>query len=230
MNFNDNFGEMIMLTETITKHEFSSPGADWSNGNKRGAAPHSLTDRQEASDEALIKSLAEGDKHAFQVLFARYNMRVFRFALRFVRDESLAEDLVSEVFLEAWRQAGKFEGRSQVSTWLLAIARNKAIDVLRRCSDVQLNEEMATTIEDPSDDPAVTIEKNDRSAILWICLTQLSPTHREVIDLVYYHEKSVGEVAHIMGTPESTVKTRMFYARNQIENLLKKAGVDRACL
>jgi RNA polymerase sigma factor (sigma-70 family) len=148
MKFNDNFGEMTMLTETITKHEFSSPGADWSNGNKRGAAPHSLTDRQEASDEALIKSLAEGDKHAFQVLFARYNMRAFRFALRFVRDESLAEDLVSDVFLEAWRQAGIFEGRSQVSTWLLAIARNKAIDVLRRCSDVQLNEEMATTIED----------------------------------------------------------------------------------
>jgi RNA polymerase sigma-70 factor (ECF subfamily) len=229
VNFNDNFGEMIMLTETITKQEFSSPGAECSNGNKRGAAPHSLTDRQEASDEALIKSLAKGDKHAFQVLFARHNMRVFRFALRFVRDESLAEDLVSEVFLEAWRHAGKFEERSRVSTWLLAIARNKAINLLRRCSDVELNEEMATRIEDPSDDPAVTIEKNDRSAILWICLTQLSPTHREVIHLVYYHEKSVGEVAHIMGTPESTVKTRMFYARNQIENLLKKAGVDRAC-
>src|SRR5438093_5951053 len=142
---------MIMTTETITKQEFSRPRADWRNGNKRGAAPHSLTNCQGASDEALIKSLAEGDKHAFQVLFARYNMRVFRFALRFVRDESLAEDLVNEVFLEAWRQAGKFEERSQVSTWLLAIARYKAIDVLRHCSDVQLNEEMATTIEDPSD-------------------------------------------------------------------------------
>ncbi len=89
---------------------------------------------------------------------------------------------------------------------------------------------MAATIEDPGDDPALTLEKNDRSAIIQQCLARLSPTHREIIDLVYYHEKSVGEVAQIAAAPESTVKTRMFYARNHIERLLEKAGIDRACL
>src|SRR5258705_7134837 len=72
-------------------------------------------------DATLIRSIAAGDKHAMQILFARHNVRVFRFLVRFVADESAAEDLVSEVFLDVWRQAGKFQARSQVSTWLLAL-------------------------------------------------------------------------------------------------------------
>jgi RNA polymerase sigma-70 factor (ECF subfamily) len=178
------------------------------------------------SDEALVRSLADGDKHALQVLFERHNVRVFRFALGIVRNKLLAEDVMSDVFFEAWRHAGKFEGRSGVSTWLLAIARHKAFDAFRRASEAQLDEQTATAIEDPSDDPEASIEKKDRSAILRRCLTQLSPTHREVIDLVYYQEKSVGDVALIIGTPESTVKTRMFYARNRIGRLLTEAGLD----
>jgi RNA polymerase sigma-70 factor (ECF subfamily) len=184
----------------------------------------------ETTDEALIKALAEGDKHALQMLFARHNVRVFRFALRLLRNEAVAEEVVSEVFFEAWRQAKKFEGRSRVSTWLLAIARHKAIAVLRHRSEAQLDEDAAATIEDPSDDPEAAFEKKDRSAILGKCLARLSPIHREIIDLVYYHEKSVDEVAQIIGIPESTVKTRMFYARNRIATLLEKGGIDRACL
>src|SRR5215470_17475316 len=89
---------------------------------------------QDTTDEALIAAIAKGDKRALQVLFGRHNVRVFRFVLRFLNDEAAAEDMVSEVFLDVWRQADRFEGRSQVSTWLLAIARNKALSVLRRRS------------------------------------------------------------------------------------------------
>jgi len=223
-------GEKIMPTQTMIKHEFVNPLAYGADRAKLMAASHALKDLQKAPDEAVMKALAEGDKQAIQVLFARHNVRVFRFVLRLVSNASVAEDLVNEVFIEVWRQPGKFAGRCRVATWLLAIARNKAITVLRRCSDAELDEETAMMIEDPSDDPETTIEKNDRSAILRKCLTQLSPVHREVIDLVYYHEKSVGEVAQIIAAPESTVKTRMFYARNQIEKLLEKAGIDRASL
>jgi RNA polymerase sigma-70 factor, ECF subfamily len=84
------------------------------------------------SDEVLIGRIANGDRLAMQVLFARHHVRVFRFVLRLVRDEAAAEDLISEVFLDVWRQAGKFEGRAAVSTWLLAIARFKALSALRR--------------------------------------------------------------------------------------------------
>jgi RNA polymerase sigma-70 factor (ECF subfamily) len=182
---------------------------------------------QATSDEVLIGRIASGDRLAMQVLFARHHVRVFRFVLRLVRDEAGAEDLISEVFLDVWRQAGKFEGRSAVSTWLLAIARFKALSALRRRTDAELDDETAEAIEDSSDTPEVTLEKKDKSAVIRKCLEKLSAEHREIIDLVYYHEKSVEEVALIVGIPENTVKTRMFYARKRLAELLKASGIER---
>jgi RNA polymerase sigma-70 factor (ECF subfamily) len=182
---------------------------------------------QTTADEVLIVRIATGDKLAMQVLFARHHVRVYRFVLRLVRNETLAEDLISEVFLDVWRQAAKFEARSAVSTWLLAIARFKALSSLRKRSEEALDDETAAAIEDTGDDPEVAIQKKDKSDALRKCLTRLSPDHREVIDLVYYHEKSIEEVAEIIGIPENTVKTRMFYARKKLSELLEAAGVDR---
>jgi RNA polymerase sigma-70 factor (ECF subfamily) len=182
---------------------------------------------QATSDEVLIGRIANGDRLAMQVLFARHHVRVFRFVVRLVRNESTAEDLISEVFLDVWRQAGRFEGRSAVSTWLLAIARFKALSAMRRRPDEELDDEMAEAIEDQSDDPEVVLEKKDKSASIRKCLAGLSADHREIIDLVYYHEKSVEEVAEIVGIPENTVKTRMFYARKKLAELLKAEGIER---
>lgn len=182
---------------------------------------------QAASDEVLIGRIADGDRLAMQVLFARHHVRVFRFVLRLVRNEAAAEDLISEVFLDVWRQAGKFEGRAAVSTWLLAIARFKALTALRRKPEQELDEDTAETIEDTSDTPDVTLEKKDKSALIRKCLAGLSAEHREIIDLVYYHEKSVEEVAEIVGIPENTVKTRMFYARKKLAELLQAQGIER---
>ena len=182
---------------------------------------------QATSDEALIGRIATGDKVAMQVLFARHHVRVYRFVLRLVRDQTKAEDLISEVFLDVWRQAGKFEARSAVSTWLLAIARYKALSALRRRPDEELDDEAAEAIEDTSDNPEETLAKKDKSAVIRKCLEGLSADHREIIDLVYYHEKSVEEVAEIVGIPENTVKTRMFYARKKLAELLKAAGIER---
>ena len=162
-----------------------------------------------------------------QVLYGRHHVRVFRFSLRLVRNESIAEDLISEVFLDVWRQAGKFEGRSAVSTWLLAITRFKALSALRGRKEAELDDEMAEAVEDQSDDPEVSMQKKDTSEVLKRCLTKLSAEHREIIDLVYYHEKSVEEVAEIVGIPQNTVKTRMFYARKKLGEELKAAGIDR---
>jgi RNA polymerase sigma-70 factor, ECF subfamily len=181
----------------------------------------------DTSDAVLIRSIAAGDKHAMQILFTRHNVRVFRYLARFVGDKSAAEDLVSEVFLDVWRQAGRFQGRSQVTTWLLAIARNKALSALQRRSTEELDEEAVAAVED-TDNPEVTIHTRQTSAILLNCLTQLSPPHREVIDLVYYHEKSTDEVAEITGVPLNTIKTRMFYARKRIAELMAAQGIDRA--
>jgi RNA polymerase sigma-70 factor (ECF subfamily) len=186
---------------------------------------------QETSDEALISAIGAGDRRAMHCLYARHSVRVYRFVLRLTNDSSLAEDLASEVFIDVWRRADAFKGKSQVSTWLLAIAHHKALSALRNRADEQLDDEMATAIADAADDAETTVNKRDRSAIVQHCLSQLSPLHREVLDLVYYHEKSVDEVAQIVGAPTNTVKTRMFYARRRMENLLKVAGWEssRAC-
>jgi RNA polymerase sigma-70 factor (ECF subfamily) len=183
---------------------------------------------QDTSDETLVAQIAQRDKHALQLLYSRHHVRIYRFALRFLNDEAAAEDTVSEVFIDVWRQAERFEGRSQVTTWLLAIARNKALSLLRRRSSEELDDEVAEFIEDPSDNPEVAMLKSQRASVLQDCLTQLSPAHREIVDLVYYHEKSVEEVAEIIAVPANTVKTRMFYARKRIGELMAAKGISRA--
>src|SRR5262249_46848 len=79
------------------------------------------------SDEAMMAKIASGSRLAMQVLFARHHARTYRFVLRLIGSEALAEDITSEVFLDVWRQAHRFEARSAVTTWLLAIARYKAL-------------------------------------------------------------------------------------------------------
>jgi RNA polymerase sigma-70 factor (ECF subfamily) len=182
---------------------------------------------QTTTDEVLMTRIATGDRLAMQVLFARHHVRVYRFVLRLVRNEATAEDLISEVFLDVWRQAGKFEGRSAVSTWMLSIARFKALSALRKRPDAELDDETAAAIEDGADDPETVLAKKNKSSQLRQALNRLSNEHREIIDLVYYHEKSVEEVAGIVGIPAATVKTRMFYARKKLSELLKEQGIDR---
>ena len=200
---------------------------DFSQAATTGAIPGSPPPPQAVSDEALIARIASGDRDAMRALYLKHHVRVYRFVMRLVRSQTVAEDVISDVFLDVWRQAGSFEGRSAVSTWLLAIARFKALSVLRRRPDEELNDTGAAAVPDPTDDPEVAIQKKDTGEILRECLNALSREHREVIDLVYYHEKTVEEVAQIVGIPEATVKTRMFYARKKLARLLKSAGVDR---
>jgi RNA polymerase sigma-70 factor (ECF subfamily) len=178
------------------------------------------------SDEMLLEGIAGGDRTAMHTLYSRHNVRVYRFVLRMLRDTTLAEDLVSQVFLDVWRTAGQFEGRSQVSTWLLSIARFKALTALRQRKHEDIDQDDVMEIADDADTPEASLDRSRTSEILRACVAKLSPAHREIINLVYYHEKSVEEVASLIGIPASTVKTRMFYARKQLAELLKSAGVD----
>jgi RNA polymerase sigma-70 factor (ECF subfamily) len=187
------------------------------------AAPSHAVVTQASLDEMLMSRVAGGDHLAMRALFARYRVPLYRWILRIVRNETLAEDLLSDVFLEVWRRAASFQARSSVSTWLLSIARYKALSARRRRSDAQLDDVMASRIPDPADDPEVALEKNDQRKSLRESLGKLSPEHSEVIDLVYYHGKSVKEVAEIVGISQGTAKTRMFYARRKLAGLVEDA-------
>src|SRR5499425_2076328 len=126
------------------------------------AWPKQSAAREPSCDAALIKRIAAGDRLAMQTLFARHRVAVYRWLLRLVNDEALAEDLLSEVFLDVWRQAGTFEARASVSTWLLAIARYKALTARRRRTDAELDEATVSTVPDTADDPEVTLQKKNR--------------------------------------------------------------------
>lgn len=194
----------------------------------RASATSGLIAAQATSDEMLLEGIASGQRTSMHVLYARHNVRVYRFILRIVGDPTVAEDLVSQVFLDVWRTAGQFEGRSQVSTWLLAIARFKALTALRNRRHEDVDQDEVLSIADGAESPEACMSRSQTSESLRKAVAQLSPAHREIIDLVYYHEKSVEEAGQIIGIPQATVKTRMFYARKHLAQLLKQAGIERA--
>ena len=187
------------------------------------AAAPATAPGEPSSDEMLVARIAGGDRLAMQTLFARYRTPVYRWLLRLVGNETVAEDLLSDVFLDVWRQAGRFQARSAVSTWLLAIARFKALSARRGRKNADLDETIEATVADSADKPEVVLQKKSRDQFVRTALTTLSPEHREIIDLVYYHDKSVDECAQILGVPSGTVKTRMFYARKKLAEMVQAA-------
>jgi RNA polymerase sigma-70 factor, ECF subfamily len=201
------------------------------NHSKLAYAVCNATESEERiSDELLLKRVAEGDKAAMHIMFARHRVRVFRFIQGMVRNAVIADDLVSQVFLDVWRSANRFESRARVSTWLLSIARFKALSSLRERKHEIIDQDDVAGIVDAADTPEVALDRKETNAILRECIDKLSPAHREIIDLVYYHEQSVAEVSVIVGIPAATVKSRMFYARKQLAGMLVSTGFEAAAV
>ena len=184
--------------------------------------------QSQAEERALLQAIAAGDAKSLERLFARTQVRVFRYLMRVVKSQAIAEELLNEVFLSVWQNAKSYEGRSEPVTWMLSIAHNKAISVLRKKTEVLgIVDEAGKDLVAEDDMPDVAAQKRDKSAKIRACIAELSPDHRTILDLVYYQEQSVAEVAEILGIPENTVKTRMFYARKKLSKLLLARGIDR---
>jgi RNA polymerase sigma-70 factor (ECF subfamily) len=199
-----------------------------------GSSPNRFTARVTSregsqSDEFLLKRIADGDQSALRSLVGRHEVRVFRFITRLVGDRRRAEDLVSDTFMSVWQGAGRFEGRSSVATWILAIARYKSLNarkVLGPCED-PITDEVAGALVDDGPGPEDNLALCEQAATIRKCLRALPKHQAELLDLVYYHEKSIHEVALIVGIPENTVKSRMFLARRKLAKMLVAEGLDR---
>ena len=178
-------------------------------------------------DVDLLKRIAGNDQSAVNALYGRYNVRLYRFILRRVRNEAVADELTNEVFMEIWRNASKFEGRSTPSSWIFAIAHNKSVSYLRKRREEGLDDGLAAKIEDMDDTPEVATQKLDKASAIRRAMEKLSDAHRQVIDLVYYQEMSIREVSDIVGIAQNTVKTRMFHARKNLSVIMRDAGLDR---
>jgi RNA polymerase sigma-70 factor, ECF subfamily len=178
--------------------------------------------RHENSDEELIAKIADGNRLAMQVLYARHQTRIFRLLLCLAGDADIAEGLVADVFLSAWRLAPRFDGGTTVSTWLIAIARGKAEGATQRGTVTQSNMEQAT-IGDPTPARLTASRAVHRGEKLRTCLARLPREQREMIDLVYYHGKSLPEIAGITGLSQTGVRAQMLQARRRLAELLERA-------
>jgi len=182
-------------------------------------------------DAALVRAVAAGQRSAFESLYARYERRVFRYVLTFTRDRAVAEELVVDTLFAVWRNAGKFAGDSQVCTWILGIARHKALDAARRVarlpSSVQI--EAAEDVNDPADRPDEAMQRRSESRVVRHALASLSNEHREALHLAFFEELPYEDIAKMLAIPPSTVKTRVYYAKQKLKEQLQRLTLQE-CL
>lgn len=181
-----------------------------------------------ASDGQLLARIAQGDQEAVAALYQRLERPLFAFLVKTLRDREAAADVLNDTMLDVWRQAGRFEGKSSVATWIYAIAHHKAISWLRRRREVELNEEAAAEIADEAPLADARMAEADVATAIARLMERLSVDHRVVLQLAYFQEFSVSQIAEILDCPENTVKTRMFYARQRLKALLEAEGIEGA--
>jgi len=173
-----------------------------------------------------MRRISAGEQAALRSVYQLHHVRVHRYLMSLLRDGSAAEDVLAEVFLDVWRQAGSFAGRSSLNTWLCGIARNKAMAYRRKYQPAQ----DPTSLEEEADESElaeITLQKAEKGAQLKACIAMLGPEHREVIHLVYYQDMSIEDVSKTLDIPLNTVKTRMFYARKKLSEIMAARGIDR---
>lgn len=225
---------MARYIPSLTRAGTSSRGCLRSPRREESCAAHGGR-VMSASDEDLerqwVAQIAAGDKRAFERLFRQHGERIFRYVVRLISDPQKAEEVTNDVMLEVWKNAGRFESRSKVSTWLLGIARHRALNAVRR-------KQVATTDIDDApaavDDGQLNAEQQQEQAEeamalrdgLRVALGRLSPEHRDVVELTFFHGCSYSEIAQIAGCPENTVKTRMFHAKKQLRRILAELNLD----
>jgi len=170
----------------------------------------------------LVKQVAEGDKTAFNELYQFLHRRVYFYALNIVRDEKIAEEVTADVFVEVWRCAANFQGRSKATTWVLGIARNISLKALRSHRHHEEDIDGHYNLHDGQGNKFETLFED--VDLVKKGLDRLSWKQREIITLVFFQELSYEEIAKILDIPVNTVKTRVFYAKKALKEVLSSIG------
>ncbi len=169
-------------------------------------------------DEELIDQIAKGDEKALKKLMDLYRNRLFFYVYGLLENYEDAEEVVAETFYQVWRSAKNFKGSSKVSTWIFGIARNVSRNMLRkRMREIKTVEIMEhdAVFEDQSID-------SESAELVKKALERLPVAHREVLHLAFYEELPYEEIAKILGIPLGTVKTRVFYAKKRLLEVIKE--------
>ncbi len=171
---------------------------------------------------AWVRQVAQGDEGAFEKLFRGYAPRIFRFALGYLNDRAHAEEVVQETMIAVWKNAKHYREQSQVSSWILGIARNKALDRARARGRVpkEFVRERLDHQASARATPEQVIQQEIQTERVRAALEKLSPEHREVMMLAFYNDLSYPKIAQMLNCPEGTVKSRMYYAKDRLKELL----------
>jgi len=170
---------------------------------------------------AMMSAIASGDKAALAALYRALEKPVFRFIRSRLNDPFEAGDILHDVFIEVWRSAGRFEGRSKVQTWIFGIAYRKVIDAHRRRGRMDVTDEIPDTADD-SPDAEACLAGAEEAAHVRHCLGTLKDDHRTVISLAFFDDMTYGEISSVVGVPEGTVKTRVFHAKKLLMRCLEQ--------
>ncbi|HEX9442250.1 MAG TPA: sigma-70 family RNA polymerase sigma factor [Roseiflexaceae bacterium] len=189
--------------------------------------------RTAPEDEALLARVAAGDSSALETLYDRYARVVYSTALRILGTAELAEEVVQEAFWRVWRRSGTFQsGRGQVSSWILGIAHNLAIDELRRqrARPIQVYDEedrpVLRDMEDSRIDVAGAALEEEQRRLISAALEQIPIEQREAIELAYFGGLSQSEIAARLQNPLGTVKTRIRLGLQKLRDILTAQGLQ----
>jgi RNA polymerase sigma-70 factor (ECF subfamily) len=186
-----------------------------------------LADQQQVPDLELLAATASGGSAAFETLYARYERRVFNYVRTFVRQPTIAEGVVIDTMMAVWDGARAFNRDSRVSTWILGIARHKALDAVRKLkSRAETAIDQAEDIADPAEAPHEALARTSQAQLMLQAIAQLSPDHQEILRLAFYEDLPYEEIAALLSIPDNTVKTRVFYAKQQLKGHLQKLGIE----
>lgn len=190
----------------------------------RGRAERAGRFDQTFLERLRSRSRRREDEGALRGAYDAHASELFGFALRSLGDRGLAEEVVQETFVRAWRSREKFdEGRGSLRTWLFAIARNLVIDAVRARNSrpaVAISPENPKEVE-ATEDPS---EEALRGMLVSEALESLSEDHRFVIDEIYYRDRKYSEVAEEIGVPPVTLRSRVYYALKSLRLVLEETG------
>jgi RNA polymerase sigma-70 factor (ECF subfamily) len=178
----------------------------------------------DARDAVLLGRIGAGERAAFEALHRAYYTRLDRFLRRMLRRPQLVDEVINDTMLVVWRRAGQFSGRSKASTWIFGIAYRRALKALADVDEpVEFDE---ASHPDQQATAADAMLQAELRTVLERALAQLTAEQRAVVELTYFHGCHYREIAQIVGCPVETVKTRMFYARRRLRDLLHEHRKD----
>jgi RNA polymerase sigma-70 factor, ECF subfamily len=184
------------------------------------------THQQNSIESDLLDAVAKGDQVAFERIYALYEKRLYQYIMTLVNDSATAEDIFGETMMAVWRGAGTFIRNSRVSTWIFGIARHKALDALRKTTRQQCEVNLDGAMEIPSqeDTPLEGIHRKQVKEVTQRAVAALSREHQEVLRLAFYEDMPYEEIAKLLTIPANTVKTRVFYAKQQLKVQFERLG------